>query len=149
MLQSGSRLTCWGPQHPFPTVQGPGPLRCEIRPPPSFGCPPATPPRRPKSLISGRCHGTESARPWQREPPRGVRLRWGGGCGRRRQANLLFPGCLGPISPGWEWGPHRGMGSPMEAKWAGSRRASAVWTDPPARGLPQQPRVCTSGGAAS
>lgn len=93
VLCSGSRPVP-GPSIPLPGCKGPWPplLQSSRPPPPSAASlPPSSSTSSPVDAMA-----TESARPWQpKEPLRGVPgWGWGRGCGRRRQANLLFLGLL-------------------------------------------------------
>lgn len=142
-------LPLLGPQHPLSTVQrAQGPLQLQSsRPPPSFGCPPCNPaPHRPPEPHlrpvpwQQRAPGPGS----QRSPREGSRAQTGeGGAAGADKQTFCSPGCCQPgISPGLGWGQHTEW--VLRAKWAGGRRASAVWTDPPARGLPpaaQSPHI--------
>lgn len=111
-------------------------------------CPPRTASPAPQSLISGRCHGNREPRSWQpEEPPRGVPGRgWGGGCGGRRQANLLFPGLLPARDQPWAGvGAANRMGSQSQVGRGQAGLRPLVLTHQHVA-CPHQPRAQAAGG---
>lgn len=111
-------------------------------------CPPRTASPAPQSLISGRCHGNGEPRSWQpEEPPRGVPGRgWGGGCGGRRQANLLFPGLLPGRDQPWAGvGAANRMGSQSQVGRGQAGLRPLVLTHQHVA-CPHQPRAQAAGG---
>ena len=140
---------CWGPRTPFPLFRWPrGPCSCRVLGlhHPSAVLPATPAPHRPPEPHlrpvpwQQRAPGPGS----QRSPREGSRAQTGeGGAAGADKQTFCSPGCCQPgISPRLGWGPHTEW--VLRAKWAGGRRASAVWTDPPARGLPpaaQSPHI--------
>ena len=150
----GPDLPLLGPQYPLSTVQrAQGPLKLQSsRPPPSFGCPPCNPtPTAPQSLISGRCHGNRERQALAAKgaPERGPGLRLGRGVRQAQTSKPSVPlAAASPGSaPGWGGGRTENGFSEPSGQGAGGPRPCGLTHQHAA--FPQQPRVCTSGGAAS
>lgn len=151
MLQA---YPCWGPSTPFPLFREPrGPCSCRVLGlhHPSAVLPATPPPTAPQSLISGRCHGNRERQALAAKgaPERGPGLRLGRGVRQAQTSKPSVPlAAASPGSaPGWGGGSTQNGFSEPSGQGAGGPRPCGLTHQHAA--FPQQPRVRTSGGAAS
>lgn len=145
---------CWGPSTPFPLFRWPrGPCSCRVLGlhHPSAVLPATPAPHRPPEPHlrpvpwQQRAPGPGS----QRSPREGSRAQTGeGGAAGTDKQTFCSPGCCQPGSaPGWGGGRTQNGFSEPSGQGAGGPRLCGLTHQHAA--FPQQPRVHTSGGAAS